>query len=109
MRERMSKPPPPAPTASAIGPCRTVIKIVGRPGTGSLPSTIAPPDFVEPACSKARHSCYYFAKVYARACVHACMRAYVRPECARVITPTFMHGFQNYLTQFLFLRRSGVI
>ena len=36
--------PPPAPTASAIGPCPTVIKIVGRPGTGSLPSTIAPPD-----------------------------------------------------------------
>ena len=35
-----SKPPPPAPTASAIGPCPTVIKIVGRPGTGSLPSTI---------------------------------------------------------------------
>ena len=41
---KMSKPPPPAPTASAIGPCPTVIKIVGRPGTGSLPSTIAPPD-----------------------------------------------------------------
>ena len=39
-----SKPPPPASTASAIGPCPTVIKIVGRPGTGSLPSTIAPPD-----------------------------------------------------------------
>ena len=35
---------PPAPTASAIGPCPTVIKIVERPGTGSLPSTIAPPD-----------------------------------------------------------------
>ena len=44
MREKMSKPPPPAPTASAIGPCPTVIQIVGRPGTGSLPSTIAPPD-----------------------------------------------------------------
>ena len=40
----MSKQPPPAPTASAIGPCPTVIQIVGRPGTGSLPSTIAPPD-----------------------------------------------------------------
>ena len=36
----------PAPTASAIRPCPCpiVIKIVGRPGTGSLPSTIAPPD-----------------------------------------------------------------
>ena len=44
MRVKMSKPPPLAPTASAIGPCPTVIKIVGRPGTGSLPSTIAPPD-----------------------------------------------------------------
>ena len=36
--------PPPAPTASAIGPCPTVIQIVGCPGTGSLPCTIAPPD-----------------------------------------------------------------
>ena len=44
MRVKMSKPSPPAPIASAIGPCPTVIKIVGRPGTGSLPSTIAPPD-----------------------------------------------------------------
>ena len=37
--------PPPAPTASAVGPCPTEIQIVGRPGTGSLPSTIAPPDY----------------------------------------------------------------
>ena len=28
----------------AVGPCPTVIQIVGRPGTGGLPSTIAPPD-----------------------------------------------------------------
>ena len=40
----MSKQPPPAPTTRAVGPCPTVIQIVGRPGTGSLPSTIAPPD-----------------------------------------------------------------
>ena len=40
----MSKQPPPAPTASAAGPCPTVIQSVGRPGTGSLHSTIAPPD-----------------------------------------------------------------
>ena len=40
----MSKPPTPAPTASTIGPGPTVIKIVGCPGTGSLPSTIAPPN-----------------------------------------------------------------
>ena len=44
MRVKMSKQPPPAPTASAVDPCPTVIQIVGRPGTGSLPSTIAPPD-----------------------------------------------------------------
>ena len=40
----MSKQPPPAPTASAVGPCPTLIQIVGRPGTGRIPSTIAPPD-----------------------------------------------------------------
>ena len=40
----MSKQPPPAPTASAVGPCPTLIKIVGRPGTENLPSTFAPPD-----------------------------------------------------------------
>ena len=34
MRAKMSKQPPPAPTASAVGPCPTVIQIVGRPGTG---------------------------------------------------------------------------
>ena len=38
MRVKMSKQPPPAPTASAVGPCPTVIKIVGRPGTGSYPA-----------------------------------------------------------------------
>ena len=44
MRVKMSKQPPPAPTTSAVGPCPTVIQIVGRPVTGSLLSTIAPPD-----------------------------------------------------------------
>ena len=44
MRVKMSEQPPPAPTASAVGPCATVIQSVGRQGTGSLPSTIAPPD-----------------------------------------------------------------
>ena len=37
----MSNQPPPAPTARAIGPCPTIIKLVGA---GSLPRTIAPPD-----------------------------------------------------------------
>ena len=44
MRVKNSEHPPPAPTSSAVGPCPTVIQIVGRPGTGSLPSIIAPPD-----------------------------------------------------------------
>ena len=39
----MSKQPPPAPTASALRPCPTVIQIGRTPVTGSLPSTIAPP------------------------------------------------------------------
>ena len=34
MRVKMSKRPPSAPTASAIGPCPAVIEIVGRPGRG---------------------------------------------------------------------------
>ena len=42
--QKMSKQPPTTPTTSAVGPCPTVIQIVGRPSTGSLPSTIAPPD-----------------------------------------------------------------
>ena len=40
----MSKQPPIAPTASAIGPCPTIMEIVGRPSTGRLPRIIAPPD-----------------------------------------------------------------
>ena len=43
----MSKQPQPAPTASAVGPCPTLIHISRRPGTGSLPSTIEPPDHPE--------------------------------------------------------------
>ena len=39
-----TKQPPPAPSASAVGPCPTVIQSVGRLGTGSLSSTIAPPN-----------------------------------------------------------------
>ena len=48
---KMSKQPPPAPTASVVVPCPIVIKIVGRPGTESLPSTIAPP-YHPPAAGK---------------------------------------------------------
>ena len=48
MRLKMSKQPPPAPTASAVGPCPTVIQIVGRPGTRGLPRAIAHPDHPTP-------------------------------------------------------------
>ena len=34
----MSKQPPPAPTASAVGPCPTVIQIVGRPALEVYPA-----------------------------------------------------------------------
>ena len=44
MRVKMSKQPTPTPTASTVGHCPTVIQIVGRPGTESLPRTFAPPD-----------------------------------------------------------------
>ena len=40
----MSKQLTPASSASTVGPCPTIIQIVGRPGTGSLPRTFAPPD-----------------------------------------------------------------
>ena len=48
----MSTQPPSASTASAIGPCPTIIQNVGRPGTGSLPSTITPPDHPRPGLEK---------------------------------------------------------
>ena len=44
MRVKMSKQPPSAPTAKAVGPCPTLIQTSRSPGTGSLPRTIAPPD-----------------------------------------------------------------
>ena len=59
-------------------------------------------NFVEPACGKGRHKCYYFAKVYVCACLHP--SGFVRD-----ITPTFFDGFQNYLTQALSLRRRNAI
>ena len=40
----MPKKPPPATTASATDPCSTIFQTVGRPGIGSLPRTIAPPN-----------------------------------------------------------------
>ena len=42
-----------------------------------------------------------------RVCVHACVCASVR--ILRAITPTFMPGFQSYLTLLLSLRRRNVV
>ena len=50
MSVKLSRQPPPAPIAGAGGPCPTVIQIVGRLGSGSLPSNLAPPDH-PPHCS----------------------------------------------------------
>ena len=36
----MAKQPPPAPTASAIGPCPAIVQIVGRPGIEHLPTNV---------------------------------------------------------------------
>ena len=39
----MSKQPPPTPPASAVGPCPTVIQIVGRPALEVYPAPSHPP------------------------------------------------------------------
>ena len=49
----MFKQPPPAPTASAKALALLSSKLVGRPGTGSLPSTFAPPDHPRIGSTKA--------------------------------------------------------
>ena len=64
----MSKQPPPAPTASAEGPCPITIHIVGRPGTGSLPRAIAPPDHPHPFMRVLRSRCSYF--MFISSCLH---------------------------------------
>ena len=46
---------PTAPTASAVGPCPTVIQIVGRPGSGSVPGTIAPTDHPSVKMTDSKH------------------------------------------------------
>ena len=43
MGVKVSNQPPPAPAAGAVGPCPAVVRVVGRPGAGGLPGTIAPP------------------------------------------------------------------
>ena len=51
-----------------------------------------------------RDSCYYIARVYVRACVPACMRAYVRPDC-----PDIYAWISKLFNIVLFLRSSSVI
>ena len=41
---------PPTPAASAEAPALLYFKLAGRPGTGSLPSIIAPPDHPRRNC-----------------------------------------------------------
>ena len=61
----MSKQHQPAPTASAVSPCPTIIQISSTPGIGSLPSLIAPRDhtfsvcFVFSACLEISLTCQY--------------------------------------------------
>ena len=66
----MSKQPPPASAASAVGPCPTVIKIVGRFGTGSLPSTIAPTDHppLDSNISSVDKALLFFSFVFLNVC-----------------------------------------
>ena len=44
MRVKMSKQPPPAPTARAVGPCPTLIQTSRTPRHWKLPRTITPHD-----------------------------------------------------------------
>ena len=61
MREKMSKQPPPAPTASAIGPCPTIIQTSRTPRhwkfTQHLRSTRPPPYNLDDSRAKAYYAC----------------------------------------------------
>ena len=81
----MSKQPPPAPTASAIGPCPTIIQIVGRPGTGSLPRTIAPPDH---PLLEIKYACKHYMYIYTDG-----SKQDEKVACA-VISPNFMDSIR---------------
>ena len=61
---------PSTPTASAEGPCPTVIQIVGRPGTGSLSSTTAAPDHPIPFRETGSKICTYSDMMTYNDCNH---------------------------------------
>ena len=111
MRVKMSKPPQIAPTASAIGSCPTVIKIVGRPGTGSLPSTIAPPDHPPYNTGKSQKIClsslirkYVLERLssdYLAICQCSGISA-ERPEKSNRLSQAY-HKYQNQLIKLAFI------
>ena len=53
----MSKQPPPAPIASTIGPCLTIIQIVGRPGSASLHHPTPHPVLLNNNCEDIINQC----------------------------------------------------
>ena len=57
---------PPAPTASAVGPALLFTKLVGRIGTRSSPSTIAPPDHPYVLTDKGKTICppHFFGRLF---------------------------------------------
>ena len=89
MRVKMSKHPPPAPTASAVGPCPTVIRIVGRPGT-----------LGEEKC----HLNIFIGKLK----VKVTLEGHIN-EIFWAITPTYMHGFQKKFAQVFSLKSRSAI
>ena len=63
----MSKHPPPAPTASAVGPCPTVIQVVGRPRHWKFTRhhrTTRPPPLILKASTKFRIERNSFASTF---------------------------------------------
>ena len=85
----MAKQPQPAPTASAVGPCPTVSKIVGRPGTGSLPSTFAPPDHSRRKSRERIEECEKMSKLPPPAPTSSANRPlpYYHPNCRTGSSP----------------------
>ena len=60
MRVKMSKQPPPTPTASAVGLALLSAKLEGRPGTESVPSTITPPNHPQQPEKKDENKLYCY-------------------------------------------------
>ena len=103
----MSKQPPPAPTASAVGPCPTVIKIVGRPSTGSLPSTIAPPD--HPLRVAGDHAISEIKSIIGHQCRQRNPYLRVNGLCRKRSLPSFRHYPFTRRFGFLGLHRRPMI